>query len=219
MSEKSAADDFFGIEHMSSQFGAEEGERKEGSTAENREVEKAFTGLNLEKVDKQQSGTEFFDRAFFGEFKHERITCEQETNHSVDFFEENFFKKLPSESKIAVPFTKKVREQHLCEGVTEDHLQLEGRTVPVRTLRNLQEDVTGKKGQEKVVPSLEEYVENEVVGHRSEEVSGLHNIRSMITPIWRMNDEELVDFMTKRIIYKDGMGFLVCVKKIPFISV
>ncbi|KIH50781.1 RNA pseudouridine synthase, partial [Ancylostoma duodenale] len=40
----------------------------------------------------------------------------------------------------------------------------------------------------------------EAVAHRSD---GIEKIRSQIIPIWRMNQDELVDLMTNRVVYSD----------------
>ncbi|RCN26467.1 hypothetical protein ANCCAN_27806, partial [Ancylostoma caninum] len=90
------------------------------------------------------------------------------------------------------------RENSLDEG-EQDH-QLRVRASPSR-----QESSTQAEGEEEGSPGPPELEELEVDGagavvHRSD---GIEKIRSQIIPIWRMNQDELVDLMTNRVVYSD----------------
>ncbi|RCN23819.1 hypothetical protein ANCCAN_30492 [Ancylostoma caninum] len=112
MSGKSAADDFFGIEYMSSRpTDSEEGNKQEREPLVEDRIEKLGSPVDSDKVDRQLSGTEFLDRAFFGEIKHERITSEQSPSPSADFFEESFFKRIPAKGNGSSPFSQDAYEQ------------------------------------------------------------------------------------------------------------
>ncbi|VDP32680.1 unnamed protein product [Heligmosomoides polygyrus] len=122
MSEKSAADDFFGIEYMSSQPQKTEVKEEvpssavtEPTTSSRRSFRIRSTAdvVDMERDSRQLSGTEFLDRAFFPQLElSDRISQEDEN-------------------------------------------------------------------------------------------SGLGKIRAGIIPVWRMNEEELVDLMTERVLYRD----------------
>ncbi|EYC28427.1 hypothetical protein Y032_0007g3219 [Ancylostoma ceylanicum] len=227
MSGKSAADDFFGIEYMSSRpASVEEGNKQEREPSAEDRSERLGTPDVSDNAERQLSGTEFLDRAFFGDIKHERITSEQSPSQSADFFEESFFKRIPPKGNNFSPFPKEDPEQEP-KPRREDYQIEEDQEVPVKISSSPREHASVAEGEvDHRVPvsaptprrksatqakkedntfgssELEEFEVDgeEAASHRSD---GLEKIRSQIIPIWRMNQDELVDLMTNRVVYSD----------------
>ncbi|CAJ0598107.1 unnamed protein product [Cylicocyclus nassatus] len=200
MSGRSAADDFFGIEYMSTQQSPAEKRESEEDRSDTflKKTTNSTTSVrtNAEETDVQLSGTEFLDQAFFGEGlkRHEKFSAEKDLNQSQDFFEENFFKRKPLKDMNAGTSP----ESHLPEELRSKDIHQE--RAPVKASRKRRH--VEKKTKEPLEATVEEFeVESGEPGvHHSD---GLDKIRSKILPVWRLNQDELIDLMMERVVYSD----------------
>ncbi|VDN37409.1 unnamed protein product, partial [Cylicostephanus goldi] len=152
MSERSAADDFFGIEYLSTQQSPAEKQEPEEDRSDTvlKKTANSTASVQAEETD-QLSGTEFLDRAFFGEGlkRHEQFSPEKDPSQSRDFFEENFFKRKPLKDINAGASA----QSHLSElEPRSDHHQ---ERAPVRASRKRQH--VEKRTKEASEPVMEEF--------------------------------------------------------------
>ncbi|KHJ92216.1 RNA pseudouridine synthase [Oesophagostomum dentatum] len=213
MSEKSAEDDFFGIEYMSSQdqpkrsVSGEKDSRNEVKPINKKGTKAAEDST---EADTQLSGTDFLDKAFFGnEFRHHERIASDHSDQPQDFFEENFFKKMPLKDKNGAAFPSEL-QNGILKGTEANHHQNRSGSTPVRAPRKHlgkeEHDVGAREEEDVAGPSREGIIQADDDGEmrrRSEELSGLEKIRSKIIPVWNMNQEELVDLMTDRVVHID----------------
>ncbi|VDL78772.1 unnamed protein product [Nippostrongylus brasiliensis] len=148
MADRSAADDFFGIEYMSSQSRAEEPKDEKVRPSPDSISARSPQSVNLEDVPEkdlgQLSGTEFLDRAFFPQLQHDQVPSEiSRSEPEPDFFEKEFFGRIGTADKIEAtsPLVGPVprRKTNECrrplrdaleEGTEDDRRRMDSRRIP-----------------------------------------------------------------------------------------
>ncbi|KAK6059131.1 RNA pseudouridine synthase [Cooperia oncophora] len=195
MSDRSAADDFFGIEYMSSQSPKAEPkeEEKEPDIAVKDKPKRSFRLRTIEsafeKDPSRLSGTEFLDRAFFPQLElvlrtlmnHQKMAVSRPKTSS----KEQYFGRVGSATK------ETIRAPSEAEESVPQLVELDGNTDNRR--RSLTRNPQNDSG----------HFQFDVSSDDSARESGLDKIRADIIPLWRMTQEELVELMINRVLYKD----------------
>ncbi|KAK6021631.1 hypothetical protein OSTOST_12691 [Ostertagia ostertagi] len=207
MSDRSAADDFFGIEYMSSQSPKPE-IKEEQAVKDHAKPKKSFRlrtdVTDLGKDVSQLSGTEFLDRAFFPQLELDPDSSERDDSKlSKDFIEEQFFRRMgsPDGRMSGAPVES---EESTPQMVELDQNKESRRRSHVNSSQRRRKNVSPEKSLRQKDSSAQD--ENDEFDGSSDgtiEESGLQKIRADIIPLWRMTQEELLDLMSERILYKD----------------
>ncbi|XGW17066.1 hypothetical protein V3C99_002020 [Haemonchus contortus] len=206
MPDRSEADDFFGIEYMMSQ--SPKDEKKEQLRQEQVETikddskpKKSFRirsdVSDMGKDVSQLSGTEFLDRAFFPQLELDPEASEKNHNEqSKNFIEEQFFRRMSSADVTEVSTTSE--SEHSIE---LDHNVEKPRRKHAKFSQRRRVSAPPEEGDPRRVEVEQDSFERS--SDESPGESGLNKIRSEIIPVWRMTENELVELMIDRVLYKD----------------
>ncbi|GMT19075.1 hypothetical protein PFISCL1PPCAC_10372, partial [Pristionchus fissidentatus] len=182
----SAHDDFFGIEYIQSTSQSNENRKDEGSQ-EKREVKRYSIEERRELSEmesKKMSGTEFMDAAFFPEVrerKEEIGEWSKGEEGTKSIWEEQYFQRREG-------YCRQNRIERRIWYCRNDDRSM---VVEERSEKRPKKEKEHSGGEDERVPS------------------GLESIRSQSFPVWKMNENQLVDALCERVVYNDGEIFAI----------
>ncbi|VDO72948.1 unnamed protein product [Haemonchus placei] len=202
MPDRSEADDFFGIEYMMSQTPKVGNKEEQVETIKDDSKPKKSFRIRSDVSDmgkdvSQLSGTEFLDRAFFPQLELDPEASEKNHNEqSKNFIEEQFFRRIDSADVAEVSTTSESEQS-----IELDHHVEKPRPKHAKFSQRRRVSPTPQEGDPRRVEVEQDSFERS--SDESPGESGLNKIRADIIPVWRMNENELVELMIDRVLYKD----------------